>query len=326
MRALLSVLIALSSASPLAAATLVVGNKAENTVSFIDLASGRERARLPTGTAPHEVALSPDGRQAAVVAYGGKQIDLYDVAAAKHLATIDLGSNTRPHGLVWLKNSGRLVATTEGSGTVVVVDPARRVVEASIPTGAKVSHMVTVTADEQQAFVTNLGSGNVTAVDLGKGTKIADISAGLEPEGLALTPDGRELWVANRGDDTVTVFDASTRKPLTTLAVGDMPIRLQISPDGRTAVTSNARSADLTLIDVATRKVQRTVPLEGGADAMPVTILFSSDGKRLFVAETGQARVAEVDLAAGRVVRRLGAGKGADGLGYSPVTGASSGR
>lgn len=326
MRALLSILIALSGASPLAAATLVVGNKAENTVSFIDLASGRERARLPTGTAPHEVALSPDGRQAAVVAYGGKQIDLYDVASARHLGMIDLGENTRPHGLVWLKKGNRLVATTEGSGTIVLVDPDRREVEASIPTGAKVSHMVTVTADERQAFVTNLGSGNITAIDLGKRAKIADIQAGREPEGLALTPDGRELWVANRGDDTITVFDAATRKPLTTLAVGDMPIRLQISPDGRTAVTSNARSADLTLIDVATRRVRRTVPLEGGPDAMPVTILFASDGKRLFVAETGQARVAEVDLDAGRVLRRLSAGKGADGLGYSPVTGSPAGR
>jgi YVTN family beta-propeller protein len=41
--------------------TLIVGNKGEDTVSFIDLSSGQERARIPTGHAPHEVAVSPDG-------------------------------------------------------------------------------------------------------------------------------------------------------------------------------------------------------------------------------------------------------------------------
>ena len=52
------------------AGTLLVGNKGENMLSFIDLASGRELGRAPTGNMPHEIAISPNGRQAAVVAYG----------------------------------------------------------------------------------------------------------------------------------------------------------------------------------------------------------------------------------------------------------------
>lgn len=44
------------------AETLLIGNKGENTVSIIDLASGAERARLETGSAPHEIAVSPNGR------------------------------------------------------------------------------------------------------------------------------------------------------------------------------------------------------------------------------------------------------------------------
>ena len=50
---------------------LLIGNKGEDTLSFVDLASGKELGRSVTGRMPHEIAVSPDGRQAAVVAYGG---------------------------------------------------------------------------------------------------------------------------------------------------------------------------------------------------------------------------------------------------------------
>lgn len=316
MRALLLAL-AVSTTVPAVAATLLTGNKAENSVSFIDLATAKERARLPTGPMPHEIAVAPDGKTAAVVAYGAKQIDLYDVAGAKHLKTIDLGTNQRPHGIAWLK-SGRIVATTEGSSTLSLVDPKTGKVDA-IATGAKGSHMVAVTPDERRAFVSNLGSRNVTAIDLVKRTKIADLSAGEEPEGIALTPDGRELWVANRGDDTVMVFDAATLERRATIAVGDMPIRLAISPDGRTAVTSDLLDGGLTLIDVATRKPTRKVKVSGEREAMQVTIMFANDGGRIYAAETGRAQIAEVELATGKRLRTLPAGQGADGLGYSPV-------
>lgn len=309
---------ALLAASPAAASTLIVGNKAEDTVSLIDLESGRERARLPTGANPHEIAVSPDGRRAAVVAYGGTTIDILDVANARRSARIDLAPNRRPHGIAWL-DDGRILATTEGSQTLTIVDPSSGRLTA-IPTGQEGSHMVAVGPEARRAYVSNLGARTVSVIDLEKRAKVADLKAGEEPEGIALTPDGRELWVANRASDDITVFDTRTLEPVATIAVGDMPIRLAISPDGRTAVTSNLREGSLSFIDVPTRKVARTVPVSGTADTQQVTILFSRDGRRLWVAETGAARVAEVDVGSGRVLRRLEAGKGSDGLGYTPVS------
>ena len=51
-------------------ATLVVANKAEATVSLIDLDDGRVAATLATGDGPHEVDVSADGRFALVTNYG----------------------------------------------------------------------------------------------------------------------------------------------------------------------------------------------------------------------------------------------------------------
>lgn len=310
--------LALLLAAPAAAETLIVGNKAEDSISLIDLASGREVRRLPTASKPHEVAVSPDGKRAAVVAYGGTTIDLIDIASGKQLRRIDLSPNAAPHSIVWLRD-GRIVVTTEASDTLTIVDPAAGRVTGAVPTGQKGSHMVVVSPDATRAYVSNLSSRSVSVIDLVKGAKLRDLVAGDEPEGIALTPDGRELWVASRGSDDVRVYDTTSFAEVAKLSVGDLPIRLAISPDGRTAITSNLNGGDLSVIDVRARKVVRTIPVSGDKTVLQVTILFDATGKRLYAAETGAARVAEIDLASGKVLRRLAAGRGSDGLGISQV-------
>jgi DNA-binding beta-propeller fold protein YncE len=115
-------------ATPLAADTLVVANKAEATVSLIDLASGEVAATLPTATGPHEVGVSPDGSLALVTNYGnreepGSSLTLIDVGAAVVVRTLGLPEGSRPHGVAWL-DGGRVAVTCEGLGALLVVDTA----------------------------------------------------------------------------------------------------------------------------------------------------------------------------------------------------------
>lgn len=306
-----------TAAAPAAGPTLVVGNKAEDTVSFIDLESGEERARRDTGSQPHEIAVSPDGRQVAVVAYGGTTLDIFDVASAERVRRIDLSPNRRPHGLVWTADN-RLVATTEGSDTLTIVDLDDDRVTA-IPTGQRGSHMVAVAQDLSRAYVSNMGSGTVSAIDLEAGEKLADIAAGDTPEGLALSPDGATLWVADRDNAVLHAFDTRDFSRTASVEVGNFPIRVAVSPDGATVVTSNAMDGTLTLVDAANREVARTIPVSGEGRAMQVTILFSADGATLYAAETNRRTIAAVDMATGEVLRRYEAGEGSDGLAIAPA-------
>lgn len=320
MRYVLSLILA-ALTMPADAQTLIVGNKGEDSVSFIDLKTGRQRARVPTASMPHEVAISPDGARAAVVAYGGKTIDIFDVSRATRIERIDLGANSRPHGLVWLPD-GRLIATTEGSNTLTVVLGNERGVPDrvyAIPTGQKGSHMIAVGRDGGTAYVANMGSGTIGVIDLDGRDETRNVRVGTEPEGLALSADGRRLWVADRKGDAVHVLDTATMRTLARLPTGAVPIRVAISPDGRTAVTSNYASGTLSLFDAATLRPTRTVRVSGDAARKQVTILFSGDGRRLYVAETGVDCVAEVDIAGGRVLRRMAVGRMGDGLGISAV-------
>lgn len=304
-------------AQPAAAETLIVGNKAENTVSFIDLETGREAVRQPTGEMPHEVAVSPDGRAAFVVNYGTTKIDLFSVETGEKIGTCDLSPNARPHGIVWTDAGGVLV-TTEGSRTLTLVTPDCQRASA-IATDQETSHMVVVDEERGRAYVSNLGSRTVSVMDLVEGKKITDYTAAEEPEGLDLTPDGTELWVANRVSGNVLVLDALTGERQATIEVGQVPIRLAISPDGEWAVTSNYMDGTISVIDVDRRENVRTIEVSGSEDSGQVTLIWSPDGTRLYAAETANSRIAEIDFESGEVLRYLPAGEGSDGLGISPV-------
>ena len=311
--------LALSFASPLAAQTLLIGNKGEDTVSFVDLKSGREVARLPTGPKPHEIAVSPDGKRAAVVAYGGNTIDIFDVAGVRKLTTIDLGRNRNPHGLAWLR-SGRIVVTTEGSDALTVVEPAAdgKARVRAIPTGQRGSHMVDATLTS--AVVANMKSGTVSLISLYNRTPVRNYPAGEEPEGVARSPVRAQIWVADRKNDVVRVLNPQTGAEIIRFVTGRMPIRVLVSRDGARAYVSNAGSGTISVFDAEALRPLPTITVSGKPEAMQVTLLFSRDQQKLYAAETGTDTIAEIDRGTGKVIRRLAAGRQGDGLGISPVS------
>ncbi len=321
------------------AATLVVANKAEATVSLVDLAGGVVRATLPTGEAPHEVAVSPDGRLALVSNYGTRQapgstLTLIDVAAAQVVRTIDLGEYRRPHGVAWLADGQRAVVTAEANRGLLVIDAIGGGVLFAVPTGQEVSHMVAVTPDGRRAFVTNIGSGTVTAVDLEKREVIASVPTGDGAEGVAVTPDGRQVWVTNRAADTVTVLDARSLETLATVGAPAFPIRAAATPDGAMVLVTAAKSGDIKFFDVSSRRLARSLALEVaatetagrlfgdafGSSSVPIGLVIAPDGRRAYVAHANADVISVVDLTTGQRAGALRAGKEPDGMGLSSLT------
>lgn len=330
---MLALLPALPGAAAQAGPRLLVVNKAEATVSVVDPAAGKELARLPTGHAPHEVAASPDGRVAVVTNYGtaqapGNTLTVLDLERLAPVATIDLGEQRRPHGITWIAGSDRVAVTTEGSGTLCIVDVAARRLVQAIPTGARTSHQVAVTPDGARAFVANIGSGSATAIDLASGTVLKQLPTGDGAEGIAVSPDGREVWVSNRAANTVTVLDARTLEVTATLPSAAFPIRVVFTPDGARALVSNAQSAELRVFAVRERAVEGAIPIKAPVtrereqvlafegSALPIGVLADPDNRHAYVAAASADVVAVVDLAAKAVVRLIPVGKEPDGLAW----------
>lgn len=324
---------------PTNADTLVVLNKAEATASLISLDDGSVVATLPTGNGPHEAATSPDGSLVVGCNYGnrenpGSSLTVIDVAAAKVTHTIDLGEYRRPHGIQWLADGKRVAVTVEGSKALLVVDVATGTVERAIDTDQDVSHMVVLAPDGSRAFVANIGSGSMTAIDLANGERIANIPTGEGAEGIDITPDGREVWVTNRAADSVSVVDAKTLEVVHSLDSPTFPIRAKFTPDGAKVLVSHARSADIAVIDVETRKELRRISMQKGSvdtegklfgdqfgeSSIPIGVVMDPSGRRAWVALAGSDLIPEIDLTTWKISRLLKAGREPDGMSFSAVS------
>jgi len=318
------------------AGTLVVLNKSEASASLIDLASGKEVARLPVGDGPHEAATSPDGRFVAVTNYGqktpGDSLSVIDVAQAKVLRTIALEGYQRPHGLQFL-DPRRVIVTAEAQASVLIVDVVAGRIDKAIVTGQRVSHMVAAAPDGGRAFVANIGSGSVSVLDLREGAAVTHIPTGQGAEGVDVSPDGREVWVSNRGADTLTVIDAHGLQPLATLKAPGFPIRVRFDPAGARAFVTVPRDDALLVFDRRSRELERRIGLpaaavqtEGrllgamfGRSTVPIGVATDGAGRRVYVAQANADQVAEFDVSGGTLLRTLPTGKEPDGLAWSPA-------
>jgi len=327
-------------AAPAAAqtGTLIVLNKSDHTAAFVDIPSLKVHATVPTGIAPHEVAVSPDGKTAVVANYGtgpspGNSLSVLDVGGAKKIRDIDLGEYRRPHGVAWLLENV-VIVTVEANQSVILVDIGSGKIQRSISTGQRVSHMVVPSADRTKAFVANIGSGTCTVLDLEQGTVIVHLETGAGAEGIDIAPNGKEVWVSNREANTVSVLDTESPSVLTTLKSAAFPIRVKFTPDGNHALVSNARSGDVAVFDARKRKEVTRIPMEFspvleadkrlfgdqfGTSPVPVGILIEPTGKLGFVANTQADVVTVIDLHSWKVIDRLVTGKEPDGMGFSQI-------
>lgn len=297
---------------------LFVTNKGEDTLSKVDLATGKEVQRVDSCQTPHELAVSPDGKYLALGCYGGRSISIFRTKDLSEVKQIELGPKARPHGIVW-QPDGTIYATAEGRKSIYrIKDPLGDEPELTeFATGQEGTHMLAVAPDGTMAWTVNMVSGTVSRIDLEGGSPTESQPMGKEPEGIALTPDGKTLWVSARGSNTAFALDPATLQVRSVLDTGAFPLRLAIRPQGDVAVTSDLEDGTLTVIDLASGKVVRSIPVAGEGEAearYQVTILWSADGERVYVAETGTNTVAEVDYASGTVQRRFEVGEDGDGL------------
>lgn len=314
--------------------TLVVANKSEATVALLDQSSGEVVATLPTGTGPHEVGISPDGRFALVTNYGtregaGNSLTLIDIPAANAVKTIDLGEYSEPHGVEWIDDT-RAAITVEANKALIVVNVNSGEIVQRIATDQDVSHMVALDPDGRRAYVANIGSGSITVLDLEAGERERNIATGEGAEGV--TVSGQYVWVTNRGADTLTVLDANSFETVKEIPSAGFPIRATATPQGQVLVT-RARAGDLVIYDAETMQEVRTVAFDlqsmdveerlfgdrFGDSSVPIGVIVDDTGNRAFVAHANADVITEIDLTTGDIVRSLHAGKEPDGMGFSPL-------
>lgn len=303
---------------------LVVLNKSGYTAMIIDMETREVLAELPTGAAPHEAVISPDGTLAIASNYGeydgdpGHTLTVIDLQEKDVDREIDLGDYTRPHGLAWFSDGEHLAVTAEGKQALIVLHLPTEEIIKEIVTGQERSHIVVLSDDETRAYVANIDFGTMSVIDLENEEVITTIETGEGAEGIAISPEESELWITNRYEDTISIIDLDTYLVTETLQGGSFPIRANFTPDGGHVLVANMQSGDVSVFEVETRTEIMRIDLEPESDenAGPVGMLVIPEN-RILVAGTQTDRLYVIDLETFEVIDHIPTGAEPDGMAFT---------
>jgi len=304
------------------AGTVLVANKGEATVSFVDLASSQIYATVPTGDGPHELVVSSDGRTAVVTDYGGggqggSTLTVIDVAGRRVTATIDLGRYTRPHGIQYLPGDTMVAVTSEAAGAVVVVHLDREAVIEVLETAASGSHMLGATADGRTIWTGDIGSNTVTELDRQTGARVRSLPAPAQPEAINVTPDGSRVVAGSNATGRITAWTTTDGEPTTVAEGFGWPYRIFFTPGVEQILIPDLDNEVLRFFDGSSYEETARIDFPGEG---PQGLILHPDGRHLFLSLARANRVAIVDIDEPAVVGYLPAGSGPDGIGFSSIT------
>ena len=312
--------------------TLVVSNMNDNTATLLDGRTLATVTTLATGRAPHEVAISHDGRWALVSNYGtreapGNTITVIDVAGRAVARTIELSETRRPHGMVFLPGDSIVAVTAEMNRAVLLVDFRTGKTLRSFPTNGRAPHIVGSSSDGRRLVAGNIGDGTVALLWPMSNDTTKTVKVGRQPEGVAITPDGTRAWAGSNQDSIVVVVSLDHGQPIDTIRGFGLPYRLAVSPDGRSVVVTDPVKATVRVFDESTRRQRWSISIpadslvptaEVKGSASPEGVTISRDSRWAYVTLQGRNRVIAIDLEKGTIAAWGVTGVWSDGIGFSP--------
>ena len=301
--------------------TVIVLNKGAASATFIDLATGEIAATSETGAGPHELVVSSDGRVAVGTDYGaqsdGSSLTVFDVGSGSRIATHDLGSYTRPHGIVYLPGDSLVAVTAERAGAVILVRVSDGEIVGVIETEARGSHMVGVTADGETMWTGDIGSNTVTELRRSDLSRVRALAAPEQPEAVNVTRDGSRVFAGSNATGLVTAFNTADGSSETVAEGFGWPYRMFLTPDDDQLIVPDLRGEVVRFFDLDGYAELGSLSFPGGR---PQGLTLHPDGRHLFLSLAGVGQVAVIDIETRTVVGELESGPTPDGIAYSPVT------
>ena len=311
------------------------------------------------GLAPHEGEFSPDGRMVYVPVYGSSSVgapgtdehELYFIRTSdcKTEAVLDTGEYKRPH-FVAVGKSGLVYVTAELKESILIVDPQKRAIVGTIPTGSATTHMFALSADEKQIFTSNVMGRTLSVIDVAAKKVVKQVATETNNQRMTISPD-QKWFVTNLGQERKVAFYKTDDASLDfAIELDGGPFVSKFSADGKflyvmgsgpgggrrgggpggapgagaapaapapqapTGVGGNLRAWK---IDVATRAVVATLAenLGSGAGSLAVNPVNG----RVYMSAMAHDLVSVIDPATWTVVKQIKTEDNPDGLFFSAV-------
>jgi 40-residue YVTN family beta-propeller repeat len=323
-------------------------NRTADSVSLVDLTTGKVLAETVVGDEPFAATVAADGSRALVTNYGDDSLSILTLTptGATVAATVPVGDE--PRGVAVSADGRTAFVALAGENAVAVVDLSARKVAKRWPVGSEPWH-VALTPDGKRLAVGNSRSRNVTVLDTTTGKEAHTVRALCRNlRQLAVSPDGRWAylpgisergmaatrenidrgWVVGNRLLRVPLAEDGPREALTLdtqgMAVGDVD-GVAISPDGGTLALTAGGTHELLLLRNAPALPFETYGGPGdhlapelrnnprrfqrvALGGRPLGARFTPDGKQVVVANYLDNSVQVVDAETGTLAKTISLG------------------
>ena len=246
-----------------AGGTAYVSNQKGN-ITVIDLATFETTGEIDIGGAsPRGLGVTADGRLLVVAAREKGDLAVLDLQTRKLLRRIPIGKNPE-------------FVRVRGDQAFVSFEPASAGGPPPKPGSKEAAEQKHKRADDKEE------PARIAIIDLKSGRKIAEITGGMETEGIEFSADGSKIIVANEEDNNLTVHDIATGKLVKTIDTkpyGVRPRGIKMAPDGKSYVATIEFGNRLVVLDAQFNLVKAVATGD-----TPYGVAFGRDGKRLYVA------------------------------------------
>ena len=327
---------------------LLTANQTAGTVSLLDTAAGKVLAEIPTGDKPAGIALSKDGKRAAVTHWYGYDLAVLDVGSdsLKLAGRVEVGPE--PRGVA-LSTDGKTAYVAVGaSNEVVRVDLDARTVTGRLEVGRE-PRGVALSADRAMLVVGNARSQNVSVIAVASWKLERTIPTnGENLRQVAISPDGQVAYIANMENKGFATTSSNIDKgwvvgqritkvaldgsdPFATLsldpqgrAVGDVH-GVAVSQDGKYLAVSGGGTHEVLILRTDLKRLPWRS--SGGRDLIatellqddgryrrvptggrPTEVAFAPDGKTIYAADYLGDAVTVIDAESATVSTRIALG------------------
>jgi len=241
---------------------LYVDNEGSNTLTVIDIRTGRPTGQVIHIPFPYNVYFTPDGTKAIDVVERLQRIEFRDWRHGwKLLKSVGIPWPGADH-LDFSADGSYLMISTEYSGVVAKVDVNKMALVGYVRVGG-LPIDVKLSPDGTVFYVTNQGRMGVSVIDPVSMKEIQFIPTGKGAHGLYVSRDTRSLYVSNRLEGSISVISFATRSVTAKWWIpgGGSPDMLQLNPDGTRLWASGRYNATVYVFDTTTGQVIAKIPV-----------------------------------------------------------------
>src|SRR5436190_13985800 len=164
-------------------------------------------------------------------------------------------------------------------------DPGRARAQTSV--GPRQSSPIALTGNNSRLVNCNPDNNSITVFDATTDalSVVGTVTAGREPNSVAIHPNNTKAYVANSLDGTVSVVNLTTLAVTNRITVGAEPMAVALSPNGTRLYVANSASNNVRVINTATDTVVATIDLSALGTA-PRAIAVTNNGNANDLDET----------------------------------------